>query len=216
MYILLYTESYPHVQRYFWQGTSCVPSFYVLHVTECSDQVLYSTPDKWNSGSWRDQPITAVIQLLLKLGGRIPYKSSISHWDMTLDISHWDIALVHIAYIAFGISHWDIALWYIAYIALNISHWDIARKTIIVFRPSAIYADTDILLTMNMVKTVAMSLIRPIPSKLKPFVWHVYNVGATAKTLSRRCANVIQLLCVCWLMPIASSAATVYWVLVLI
>ena len=35
-------------------------------------------------------------------------------------------------------------------------------------------------------------------SKHKTFVWHLYNVGSTAKTLGRRFTNVIQMFCVCW------------------
>ena len=35
-------------------------------------------------------------------------------------------------------------------------------------------------------------------SKHKTFVWHLYNVGPTSKTLGRRCINVIQMFCVCW------------------
>ena len=37
-----------------------------------------------------------------------------------------------------------------------------------------------------------------IPSKHKTFVWHLYNVGPTSKTLGRRCINVIQMFCVSW------------------
>ena len=36
------------------------------------------------------------------------------------------------------------------------------------------------------------------PSMHKTFVWHLYNVGPTSKTLGRRCTNVIQMFCVCW------------------
>ena len=37
-----------------------------------------------------------------------------------------------------------------------------------------------------------------VTSTHKTFVWHLYNVGPTSKTLSRRCMNVIQMFCVCW------------------
>ena len=37
-----------------------------------------------------------------------------------------------------------------------------------------------------------------IPSKHKTFLWYLYNVGITSKTLGRRCTNVIQMFCVCW------------------
>ena len=36
------------------------------------------------------------------------------------------------------------------------------------------------------------------PSKLKTFVWHLYNVGPTSLTLDRHCTNAIQMFCVCW------------------
>ena len=36
------------------------------------------------------------------------------------------------------------------------------------------------------------------PSKHKTFVYHLYNVGPTSKTLGRRCTNVIQLFCAYW------------------
>ena len=37
-----------------------------------------------------------------------------------------------------------------------------------------------------------------LPSKQKIFVWHLYNVRPTSKTLGRSCINVIQIFCVCW------------------
>ena len=39
---------------------------------------------------------------------------------------------------------------------------------------------------------------RELPSKHNIFIWHLYNVGPTSKTLGRRCTNVIQICCVCW------------------
>ena len=36
------------------------------------------------------------------------------------------------------------------------------------------------------------------PSKRKTFVWHLYNVGPTSKTLGRCCINVMQIFCVSW------------------
>ena len=36
------------------------------------------------------------------------------------------------------------------------------------------------------------------PSEQETFVWHLYKVGPTSKTLGRRCTNVIQMFCVCW------------------
>ena len=41
------------------------------------------------------------------------------------------------------------------------------------------------------------SVGRGPPSKHKTFVYHLYNVGTTSKTFGRRCANVIQMFCVC-------------------
>ena len=40
--------------------------------------------------------------------------------------------------------------------------------------------------------------IKACPSKHKTFVWYLYNVGPTSKTLGRRCSNVIQMFCICW------------------
>ena len=42
------------------------------------------------------------------------------------------------------------------------------------------------------------SLYECIPNKSKTFVYHLYNVGPTSKTLGRRCINVIQMFCVYW------------------
>ena len=39
-----------------------------------------------------------------------------------------------------------------------------------------------------------------IPIKHKTFVYHLYNVGPTSSTLVRHCTNVIQMLCVCWVL----------------
>ena len=36
------------------------------------------------------------------------------------------------------------------------------------------------------------------PRKHKTFVYNLYNVGPTSKTLDRRCVNVIQMFYVCW------------------
>ena len=36
------------------------------------------------------------------------------------------------------------------------------------------------------------------PRKHKTFVQHLYNVGPSSKTLDRRCINVVQMFCVCW------------------
>ena len=36
------------------------------------------------------------------------------------------------------------------------------------------------------------------PANTKPLCNILYNVGPTSKTLGRRCANVIQMFCVCW------------------
>ena len=36
------------------------------------------------------------------------------------------------------------------------------------------------------------------PSQRKTFIWHLYNVGPTSKTLGRCCINVMQIFCVSW------------------
>ena len=41
-----------------------------------------------------------------------------------------------------------------------------------------------------------------VPSRSKTFVYHLYNVGPASKTLGRRCTNVMQMFCVCWVMPL--------------
>ena len=49
------------------------------------------------------------------------------------------------------------------------------------------------------------------PSKHKTFVWHLYNIGPTSKTLDRHCTNVIQMFCVCWALSTSYRLGSCQW-----
>ena len=55
--------------------------------------------------------------------------------------------------------------------------------------------------TQCLTPSAACYMYRNVPSKHETFLKHLYNVGPTSKTLGRRCANVIQMFCVCWVVP---------------